>query len=412
MDLKLGRLSRWRRKRPAETMVTFTLVALGPILAVVTMMAFGPFGDGGASGWLRLILTADLVYVLVIAALVGQRVFFMVVARRQRSAGSRLHLRLTGVFALLALIPTVLVAVFAVVTINNGLEGWFSDRVRNVVGSSLAAAQAYEEEHRQQVSRDGQALANYLENERRNGFYMSPGEIRQALGLFEAQIERACGAPRQFLRFPQRDIEIERTYHGPGAPCPGHRRFGNEAVEQAGPLRQRLIRRDECRRSLGIGADVARLRSMQTQSCNIERQCKNQQREHETRYCGCKSPSPEIPDPREGGECETEGDRRDDEPAEDRRHTGIEIDQARPGEIQREPARGQRQKRHPAGPDGKARDRLDDGDATHASFLQKPRGLQMPIMTYAPRTVRGGSSCAFAPVRIEKARMVNPAGTA
>jgi len=190
MDLKLGRLSRWRRKRPAETMVTFTLVALGPILAVVTMMAFGPFGDGGASGWLRLILTADLVYVLVIAALVGQRVFFMVVARRQRSAGSRLHLRLTGVFALLALIPTVLVAVFAVVTINIGLEGWFSDRVRNVVGSSLAAAQAYEEEHRQQVSRDGQALANYLENERRNGFYMSPGEIRQALGRVEAQIER------------------------------------------------------------------------------------------------------------------------------------------------------------------------------------------------------------------------------
>ncbi|WP_246003715.1 sensor histidine kinase NtrY-like [Histidinibacterium lentulum] len=171
-------------------MMTFTLVALGPILAILTLMAFGPFGDGGASGWLRLILTADLVYVLVIAALVGQRVFFMVVARRQRSAGSRLHLRLTGVFALLALIPTVLVAVFAVVTINIGLEGWFSDRVRNVVGSSLAAAQAYEEEHRQQVSRDGQALANYLENERRGELYMSPGEIRQALGRVEAQIER------------------------------------------------------------------------------------------------------------------------------------------------------------------------------------------------------------------------------
>ena len=74
------------------------------------------------------------------AALVLQRVARMVAARRAQIAGSRLHLRLTGVFALLALIPTVLVAVFAGLTINVGLEGWFSDRVRNVVGASLDAA--------------------------------------------------------------------------------------------------------------------------------------------------------------------------------------------------------------------------------------------------------------------------------
>ena len=60
--------------------------------------------------------------------------------------GSRLHLRLTGVFALIALIPTVLVAIFAVLTVNVGLEGWFSDRVRQVVGSSLTAAEAYRAE--------------------------------------------------------------------------------------------------------------------------------------------------------------------------------------------------------------------------------------------------------------------------
>ena len=68
----------------------------------------------------------------------------MIADRRSQSAGSRLHMRLTGVFAFVALVPTILVAVFAVLTVNIGLEGWFSERVSNVVGTSLSAAQAYE----------------------------------------------------------------------------------------------------------------------------------------------------------------------------------------------------------------------------------------------------------------------------
>ncbi|EAR50561.1 Nitrogen regulation protein, NtrY, Signal transduction histidine kinase [Oceanicola granulosus HTCC2516] len=168
----------------------FGLVLLGPVLAGATISVLGPMNYTVSTPGLRLLLTADLVYVLVVATLVAWRVIAMVNARRARSAGSRLHLRLTGVFALLALIPTVLVAVFAVLSLNVGLEGWFSDRVRNVVGNSLAAAQAYEEEHRQEVARDGRALAEYLNAERRLTFFMSPGEIRQALGRVQGQIER------------------------------------------------------------------------------------------------------------------------------------------------------------------------------------------------------------------------------
>ena len=57
----------------------------------------------------------------------------MFAARRAKSAGSRLHMRLSRVFAIVALIPTVLVAVFAVVTLSIGVEGWFSKNVQNVV---------------------------------------------------------------------------------------------------------------------------------------------------------------------------------------------------------------------------------------------------------------------------------------
>src|SRR5436190_1552818 len=84
-------------------------------------------------------------------------------------AARLLHLRLTGVFAIVALIPTVLVAVFGVLTVNIGLEGWFSDRVRSVVGASLEAAQAYEGEQTSTLTLDAQALAHFLTQARAQG---------------------------------------------------------------------------------------------------------------------------------------------------------------------------------------------------------------------------------------------------
>jgi two-component system nitrogen regulation sensor histidine kinase NtrY len=165
-------------------------VVLGPLLAGLTYYVLGPLDQGASSPLLRLVLLTDLVYVLGIAALVAREVARMVAARRAKSAGSRLHLRLVGVFALLALIPTVTVAVFSVLTINVGLEGWFSERVREVVSNSMEAAQAYEQEHREELARDGRSLAAFLDRERQEDLALSDGEIRQVLGRLQGQIER------------------------------------------------------------------------------------------------------------------------------------------------------------------------------------------------------------------------------
>jgi two-component system nitrogen regulation sensor histidine kinase NtrY len=107
----------------------------------------------GGDAFLRLVLLADLVYILVVAALVLREVARVIASRRARSAGSRLHLRLTGVFTTVALVPTILVAVFATITVNMGLEGWFSDRVSTALGNSVDAAVAYQQEHRDDLSR-------------------------------------------------------------------------------------------------------------------------------------------------------------------------------------------------------------------------------------------------------------------
>ncbi|SEM86757.1 sensor histidine kinase NtrY-like [Palleronia pelagia] len=183
-------LARLRRQRRVRNAATVGLVILGPFLALATYLVLGPLNQGQSSLSLRLVILADLVYVIALATLVLSSVARVVAARRAQSAGSRLHLRLTRVFALLALVPTVTVAVFAALTINFGLEGWFSERVSRVVGASLEAAEAYEEEQRRDLSTDAEALANFLEGARTNSFLLSDGELRQLLSQGQSQIQR------------------------------------------------------------------------------------------------------------------------------------------------------------------------------------------------------------------------------
>ncbi|MBM1631993.1 PAS domain-containing sensor histidine kinase [Sulfitobacter mediterraneus] len=173
--------------RRVRNLATLSLVVLGPVLAMATYLALGPLGQGANTFGLRLILLTDLVYVLLVAALVLSQVARLIAARRAKSAGSRLHLRLTGVFALMALIPTVSVAVFAGLTVNVGLEGWFSDRVRSVVGNSLAAAQAYETEQREDLIADARTLARSIDNARKKGINLSDSAL---LGEGQRQIQR------------------------------------------------------------------------------------------------------------------------------------------------------------------------------------------------------------------------------
>ncbi|MFW2586827.1 ATP-binding protein [Sagittula sp. SSi028] len=183
-------IMRLRRKRWFNNLMTFMLVALGPLLALATFMVLGPLDQGVSALSLRLVLLADLVYVLLLAGVVLFRVARMVSARRRQSAGSRLHLRLTGAFVMMALLPTICVAVFAVLTINIGLETWFSTRVQNVVSASREAAEAYETQTREGLGEDIIALAQYLDANRSAATIVDDGQLRRWLGQGQNQIQR------------------------------------------------------------------------------------------------------------------------------------------------------------------------------------------------------------------------------
>ena len=156
----LDRISDLRESALFNSSLTFGLVITGPMLVFLTFYMMQPIQ--GARGYLRFVLTADFVYILFITTLLIRRLVQLAADRRAESAGSRLHFRLTTAFGVIALFPTVLVALFAVLSINQALEGWFSERVRSAVGASLSAAQAYQTQIRNGLMADTRVFAQQL----------------------------------------------------------------------------------------------------------------------------------------------------------------------------------------------------------------------------------------------------------
>lgn len=193
------RFAQWQERRSVQVLFFWTMLALGPILAFATFAILGEMEGLAQSSRhaLRAILLVDFVYAMVVAVFVGRRVGDMVAARRRESAGSRLHNRLVRFFTAIALIPTVVLAVFAAITLNFGLEGWFSDRVRDVVANSLAAAQAYEEEHRVTLETDAGVLGAFLDEQKQRYPLMSGGDLRELLTRGQLQMQRAL--PKAFV---------------------------------------------------------------------------------------------------------------------------------------------------------------------------------------------------------------------
>ena len=186
----LGKLKQWRNRRKFLTILAWSLILLGPILTGLTVSILqGEFGSK-LSNILRLILLADGIYLLVVISIVGYAVMRLFAARRAKSAGSRLHMRLSRVFAVVALIPTVLVAVFAVVTLSIGVEGWFSKNVQNVVKSSLSAAEAYKNEQRDDLKIDLSFMAVRLNEYKKSNSFVSDSDLRVQLISIQKLIQR------------------------------------------------------------------------------------------------------------------------------------------------------------------------------------------------------------------------------
>ena len=74
---------------------------------------------------------------LILGALIAWRLVRLWAERKSGRSGARLHVRLVTWFSVIAVIPAILVAIFASVTLNLGLDAMFSDQVKSALGNAV-----------------------------------------------------------------------------------------------------------------------------------------------------------------------------------------------------------------------------------------------------------------------------------
>jgi len=157
------RLWGWARWPRLGRALPISLVVVAMFLGTFTYMTLTgltPFAP--SKGVVTVLLLANFFIVLVLAALIGWRVIRLYMERRSGIAGAKLHARLVTMFAFIAVLPAITVAVFASVTLDRGLDTWFSTRTRSIIDNALQVAQAYLAEHHQVLRQDVLAMANDL----------------------------------------------------------------------------------------------------------------------------------------------------------------------------------------------------------------------------------------------------------
>src|ERR1044071_1055889 len=92
--------------------------------------------------------------VLLLIAIIAREVWLVIQARRRGRAAARLHVQIVSLFSVIAVLPAVLVAIVANVTIDRGLDRLFSGPTREVIQNSLIVARAYLHEHAQLIRGD------------------------------------------------------------------------------------------------------------------------------------------------------------------------------------------------------------------------------------------------------------------
>jgi two-component system nitrogen regulation sensor histidine kinase NtrY len=98
--------------------------------------------------------------ILLLVAIIIREVWQVVQARRRGRAAARLHVQIVSLFSVIAVLPAVLVAIVANVTIDRGLDRLFSGPTRQVIANSIVIARAYTNEHAQRIRGDVLGMAN------------------------------------------------------------------------------------------------------------------------------------------------------------------------------------------------------------------------------------------------------------
>ncbi len=163
MENRLSRFPQWLRQHTARNIaIALTIAALISGVATYNIITQNSGALAVDSEMVLLLILVDLVLLLGLGVVISYKITKLWLARRRGSVGSRLQTRIVALLSLVAILPTIAVAIFSALFFYAGVQAWFNERVGTALNESVAVAESYLAEHKEIIRTDALAMAYNL----------------------------------------------------------------------------------------------------------------------------------------------------------------------------------------------------------------------------------------------------------
>ena len=154
-------LSSWfAREKASGRIYQWATIGTAILFAATLMVSYAMLTREAAPGsmlsppQIALLLVANLIPSIALMVLLSRKIAMARAVNRGIGTG-QLHTRLVALFSVIAAVPTVIVAIFASLLLQSGLEFWFSDRARGMLENTVQLAQSTYDSEVNRVGAEG-----------------------------------------------------------------------------------------------------------------------------------------------------------------------------------------------------------------------------------------------------------------
>ena len=169
----------WHRRIRVATVAIFVIA--GITMSFTTYAVLEDFEGGEITPRLILTILGDFLLILAFSAFLFQEFARRSATAQAEGIASPLQVRLSGVFALGALLPTVIVASTGTLTFGIGLGDWLANEVRIELNEATEAVDSYYSGELDKMKRELAALAESMNSEYLSNPEIDSGNLRKIL---------------------------------------------------------------------------------------------------------------------------------------------------------------------------------------------------------------------------------------
>ncbi|MBA3695897.1 MAG: HAMP domain-containing protein [Methylotenera sp.] len=166
--------------------IVFTSAALGAFLLYLLSNASA---NTAASGqYYTLLVTLNVALATFLIVLIGIQLFGLYKKIRERVMGSRFTLRLLATFALMAIIPGLIVYLVSVNFLTRSIESWFNVKVESALEGGLNLGRTALDIMLTDLKEKGESMATNLAFQPTNTHYTMLNDLREKSGIQDATL--------------------------------------------------------------------------------------------------------------------------------------------------------------------------------------------------------------------------------